>query len=186
MCCAPCRTTGPASPSTWTIPLTRSRSGPRSSLKARSAAFRLSHLKGVSNHRQNERIATSCATEAGATRDDVAVDRVDNGNDTVEPVLRSQQSVRSQRMQYGDGVREARGLDEHAIEVDYFAGSPLDEQLAQRLLQIGAQGATQAAVAEQGRLFGRPRYKLMIDGDVTELVDDHRGPMHRRMAHQAA
>ena len=67
-----------------------------------------------------------------------AVDRVDQRHDPVQPVLRAEQAVGPQRVQHGNRIGESCRLDEHAIEVDDLARAPLDEQLPQRLLQIGA------------------------------------------------
>jgi len=71
----------------------------------------------------------------------------------IEPVLRAEQAVALEGMQHRYRVGEAGGFDEHAVEVDHFAGAPLDEQFAQGFLQVGAHGAAQAAVAEQCHLL---------------------------------
>ena len=68
-CCAPCSTTGPASPAMCTMPFTRSRSGPRSAVRAFRIASMPSQVNGSSNQRQNEWIAASWAlADAGRSR----------------------------------------------------------------------------------------------------------------------
>ncbi len=89
-------------------------------------------------------------------------------------------------MQHRNRIGEPARLDEDAIEVDHFAGAPLDEQLAQRFLKIGTQRAAQAAVGQQRHLLGRRSDQLVIDGDVSEFVDDDRSAAHAGMAEQPA
>src|SRR5690606_12139460 len=54
MCCTPCTTTGPLSPSTFTRPLTRSRSGPRSEVSTFMQVSNDCQVNGLSNQRQND------------------------------------------------------------------------------------------------------------------------------------
>ena len=56
-----------------------------------------------------------------------AVDGVDQGHDTVQPVLRAEQPVGPQRMEHRNRIGEPGGLDKHTVEVDDFAGAPLNE-----------------------------------------------------------
>jgi len=48
-------------------------------------------------------------------------------------------------------------------------------RLAQRVLQIGAGVAAQAAIAEQRDIVGRAAHERIVDADAAELVDDDRG-----------
>ncbi len=82
-------------------------------------------------------------------------------------------------------IGQATGFDEHAIEIDDLAGTPLDEQLAQRLLQIGPHRAAQAAVGQQSHRLGGIGQQRVVDADLAELVHDHRRPVHIRMAQQS-
>ena len=100
--------------------------------------------------------------------------------------MRTEKPVGLQRMQHRNWIGEPARLDEDAIEVDHFAGAALDEQLAQRFLKIGAQRAAQAAVGQQRHLLGRRGDQLVIDGDVSEFVDDHRRAVRTRMAEEPA
>ena len=115
-----------------------------------------------------------------------AVDRVDQRHDAVQPVLRAEKPVGLQRMQHRNRIGEPARLDEDAIKVDHFAGAALDEELTQRFLKVGAQCAAQAAVGQQRHLLGRRGDQLVIDGDVSEFVDDHRRAAHVGVAEEPA
>ena len=58
-CCTPCTTTG--DPSTFTIPLTRSMSGPRSVVSSSSAAEKACQVKGLGNRSDSVLIEASCS-----------------------------------------------------------------------------------------------------------------------------
>src|SRR5262249_52523593 len=51
----------------------------------------------------------------------------------------------------------------------------LGDEIAQRVLQVGAGVAAQAAVAEQRDIVARGAHERIVDADAAELVDDHRG-----------
>ena len=51
----------------------------------------------------------------------------------------------------------------------------LHHKPSQRQLQVGARGAAQAAVAEQGDFVGRPAHQRVVDADGAEFVDDDGG-----------
>jgi hypothetical protein len=113
-----------------------------------------------------------------------AVHRVHEGHDAVEPVLGRKQRIGREGLDDRRGIGETGGLDDDAIEVDHFAGAALREQLAQRLLQIGAHGAAEAAVREQRDVLGGRSDERIVDADFAELVDHHRDPVHARMREQ--
>ena len=74
------------------------------------------------------------------------------------------------------------------LEGGDFAALALDHHAAQRLLQVGARDAAQAAVAEQHGLVGRRAHQRVVDAGRAELVDHHRGalPLRRRRGSGAA
>jgi len=51
----------------------------------------------------------------------------------------------------------------------------LGDEIAQRVLQVGAGVAAQATVAEQRDIVGRGAHERIVDADAAELVDDDRG-----------
>ena len=71
-------------------------------------------------------------------------------------------------------IGQSRGLDDDPLEARDGAARPISEQSPQRLLQIGADVAAQAAIAEQHRhLAARPQ-KRIVDADFAVLVDHDR------------
>jgi hypothetical protein len=56
------------------------------------------------------------------------------------------------------------------------------EDIAQRLLQIGAHGAAQATVVQQRHALGGSFQQLVVDRLLAELVHDDGGIVHPRMA----
>ena len=111
----------------------------------------------------------------------LAVHRVHQGDHPVEPVLRREQRVGRERLDHRRGIGEAGGLDDDAVEVDHRAGAALREQLAQRLLQVGAHGAAEAAVREERDVLGGRGDESVVDADLAEFVDHHRDPVHARV-----
>src|SRR5262249_9085280 len=51
----------------------------------------------------------------------------------------------------------------------------LGHEIAERVLQVGAGIAAQAAIAEQRDIVGRGAHERIVDPDAAELVDDDRG-----------
>ena len=86
----------------------------------------------------------------------------------------------------GAGISKARGLYEHPIEVGNLARPPIDKQLAQGLLQIGAHRAADAAIGKQTHAFGSGLHQIVIDADLADLIDDDRSAIHPRMPQQPA
>src|SRR5690606_1583457 len=74
--------------------------------------------------------------------------RIDNGDETAEREPGSESAVRSQRLENRRRVGEARRLDDHSTEIGDSASLAVREKLAQRQVQIGANGAAHTSVAE--------------------------------------
>ncbi len=74
-------------------------------------------------------------------------------------------------------IGEAAGFDQHAAEMRDFAAVAVGHQPPQRVLQIGAGVAAQAAVAEQRHLVAALAQQRVVDALGAELVDDQRGAL---------
>ena len=82
----------------------------------------------------------------------------------------------------GAGIGEAAGLDDDAAEAADLAGvAPLD-QAAQRLGQILAHRAAQAAAGQLQHLAFDEIDEVVVDRDLADLVDDDGGVGKRRVA----
>ena len=114
-----------------------------------------------------------------------AVDAVDRGHHAVEPVARGEQGIGHQRVQDGRGIGQPRGLDHHALERRHLALGALQEQLAHGAHQVAAHRAAQAArVQRHHALVVGLLDQQMVEPDLAELVDDHRGVGELRPAQQ--
>ena len=114
-----------------------------------------------------------------------AVHAVDRGHHAVETIARGEQRIGHQRVQDGGGVGEAGRLHHHALERRHLAARALQEQLAHGADEIAAHGA-----AEATRIQGDHAFVVgfldqqMVETDLAELVNDHRGVGQLRPAQQ--
>ena len=60
----------------------------------------------------------------------------------------------------------------------------LVQQIAQGIHQVAAHGAAQTAAVEQHHVFLTADHELVVEADLAELVDDHRGVAHLRQVQQ--
>ena len=56
--------------------------------------------------------------------------------------------------------------------------------MKQRVDQVAAHGTAQAAALQQNHVVVDGLHQEMVEADLAELVDDHRGVGERRVAHQ--
>ena len=104
-----------------------------------------------------------------------AGDRVDDGHQRLQMELAAERAVGGKSLQDRPRIGQARGFDDHPRKARHSTPGPVGEQRAQGFLEIGAQIAAQAPVAEQhGRVAARAQQGL-VDADLAELVDDDRG-----------
>ena len=114
-----------------------------------------------------------------------AVDGIDGSDDGVYPERVLQGLVPEQGVQDGGGVREPGGLDDGLPERRNRARCPPLLQRDQSAHEIVADGAAQTARVQQDRfLIEQLLHQQVIDADLSELVDEHRGVAHLRMAQQ--
>ena len=73
----------------------------------------------------------------------------------------------------GTGIGEPARLQDDLLERRQFSPRALGQHLDQRLLQVGAQRAAQAAVADQHGRVAAGLEQRIVDADLAELVDDH-------------
>ena len=100
-----------------------------------------------------------------------AVDRVDDRDQGLQVELAAEAAVGGKGLQYRTRIGEPRGFDHDPLETRDRAARPVGEQPPQRLLQIGADIAAQAAIAEQHRHIAARPQKRIVDADFAVLVD---------------
>ena len=114
-----------------------------------------------------------------------AVDRVDDGDDAVEPVAQHQIGVIHDRVQHRRGIGEARRLDDDAAERRHpRIVAPLQEILERRD-EIAPDRAAQAPRGEQDHIRVDLLDEQMIEADLAELVDQHHRVAQALVAQQA-
>ena len=87
----------------------------------------------------------------------------------------AERAVGGKGLQDRAGIGKARGLDDDAAEVGDLAAVAFHQHAAQRLLQIAARDAAQAAIAEQHGLVGAGADQRVVDAGSAEFVDDDGG-----------
>ena len=103
----------------------------------------------------------------------LAVVRVDERHDAVEPVVRTEVGVGQQRLHDRRGLREAGRLDDDAVERDLAGGAALLE-IDESALQVAADRAAEAAVLGLDDLLGGVAHQeLAVDVHLAEFVLDH-------------
>ena len=80
--------------------------------------------------------------------------------------------MRHDRLQHRRRIGEAGGLDDDAAQPGDAAGLQAVDQIGERIDEIAAHRAAQAAVGELDDAVGRLLDQQMVDRDVAELVDD--------------
>ena len=75
----------------------------------------------------------------------------------------------------GDKFSETAGFDDHPLETRHRTARPIGEQFAQRLVEIAAHSAADAAIAEQDHGLAAAAQKRMVDCHLAVFVDDDGG-----------
>jgi hypothetical protein len=112
-----------------------------------------------------------------------SVHRIDHGDHPIEPVAHDKIGMRHRGLQHGYRVGEARGLKHHAAK-RRPAVVEVAEQLLQRVDEIAAQGAAQAAALQQHHALPDRLDQQVIEPDLAKFVDDHRGLRERGIGDQ--
>ena len=99
----------------------------------------------------------------------VDMDGVDDGDDAVERVLGGDVVVHEERLCDRPGVGEARGLDQHVVELV----APLAE-VGEHPDQIASHGAADAPIGHLEDFFVGVDHQALVDADLAELVLDDR------------
>ena len=99
------------------------------------------------------------------------VDGVYRDDDPVQAIDVRKQRVLHQGLEDRRWIGQARGLDHDPPEVRDLALGPAFEQAAERVHQIAAHGAAEAAARQQYHVFPRSLDQEMIQADLAELVD---------------
>ena len=100
---------------------------------------------------------------------------VDHRHDDLDEELAAERAVGRKRLEDRRRVGHAAGLDHDAHERRNLAALAIDHEIAQRVLQVGAGDAADAAVAEQRGLIGRAADQRVVDADRSVFVDDDGG-----------
>ena len=103
-----------------------------------------------------------------------AIDRIDDGDDAIEPEGMHKCGMPHDRLQHRHRVGKAGGLDDDPRQALNAAGLQPVDQVGQRIHQFATHGAAQAAVGEFDDPVRRLFDQEVIDGDIAELVDDDR------------
>ena len=114
----------------------------------------------------------------------LAVDAIDHRHHAVEPVALHQIGMRHGGVQHRRRIGEAGGFQQHAAE----RAAPVVEiaqQRLQRVDQIAAHGAAQAARLQQHHVVADIFHQQVIERDVAEFVDDDGGLAQRLVLEQA-
>ena len=114
----------------------------------------------------------------------LAVDAIDHRHHAVEPVALHQIRMRHGGVQHRRRIGEAGGFQQHAAE----GAAPIVEiaqQRLQRVDQIAAHGAAQAARLQQHHVVADIFHQQVIERDVAEFVDDDGGLAQRLVLEQA-
>ena len=112
--------------------------------------------------------------------------RVDHRHHRLDMEHLAERAVGGEGLQDRRRIGEPAGLDHDAAEVGQFAALALDHHAAQRLLQIAARDAAQAAIAEQHGLVGARAHQRVVDAGGAEFVDHHRGALPFRRRRESA
>ena len=113
-----------------------------------------------------------------------AVQRVHRGDDAVQPAGIARVRLGQQRMGHRGRVRQARRLDRDAAERRQLASVTALPQHIQRIGDVAAHGAADAAVLQQHGVLDRLLDQQMIQAHRAELVDDDDGIGERRLPQQ--
>ena len=114
-----------------------------------------------------------------------AVDGVDGRDHRADPIEPLQGRLRQEGLQHRAGVGQARGLDHHMVEGGDLAGLAGVVEAVQGADQVAEHGAAQAAVLQHHDGVVAGRGQGVVEPDLAELVDDHGGARHGRVAQGA-
>ncbi len=104
----------------------------------------------------------------------LAAHGIDHGEHHVDMKFAAECAVGGEGLQDRPGIGEPGGFDHDAAERRHGAALAVENEPAQRELQIAAGDAADAAVAEQNGFVGAAANKRVVDADGAELVDDDR------------
>ena len=113
-----------------------------------------------------------------------AVQRIDEGDDTVEAKPQHEIGMIHDRMQHRRRVGETGGLDDHAIERRDAIVVALTQQILQRRDQIATNRAAEAAGRHDDDIAIDLFDKEMIEPDLAEFIDEHQAISEFRRAKQ--
>jgi hypothetical protein len=94
--------------------------------------------------------------------------RIDHGDDRIERGLAAHGFVHEEGLRHRRRIREARGLDQNAVELALALEQPVDDAD-----EIAAHGAADAAVVHLEDFLVRADDEVVVDADLAELVHDH-------------
>ena len=113
-----------------------------------------------------------------------AVEGIDHRDDAFEPASGKKPRLAHHRMQHGCRIGESRGFDDDAVEALDLAAPAPRQKIVDRVDEIAADGAAQAARRHLDDILVGAFDQQMIDADIAELVDDHGGIAEKRILQQ--
>ena len=126
------------------------------------------------------------ASRAGAPSWASAVYRIDRGDDVAQPEMVPQHRVGLHRREDGERVGQAGALDDQPPEARHLPALALRMQVPDRRRQLAADGAAQAARLQQHHGVVDALQQMMVEPDLAEFVDQHRGIGERRIGRAGA
>ncbi len=99
----------------------------------------------------------------------------DHRDDGLDEEFAAERAVGRESGQDRARIRQPAGLDHDAAEMRNDAALAVDHHAVQRHLQVGAEIAAQAAVAEQHGLLAAVAQQRIVDAGLAELVDQDGG-----------
>ncbi len=104
---------------------------------------------------------------------------IDRRDHAVEAEIIGYELIRHQSVQDGRGISETRSLDQYPLEGRHILAQAQHHQVAQRVHQVTAYRAAQAAGIQKNHVLVAADGQLVVQPDLAEFVDDDGGFLHR-------
>ncbi len=110
-----------------------------------------------------------------------AMDGIDDGDNAVKVEMLGDGRVPHDGLHDGRRIGEAGRLDDDARQGLDLAGLHAVDQFGERIDQLAAHGAAQAAIGKLDDGIARRLDQKVVDADLAEFIDDHRRVVHGRI-----
>jgi hypothetical protein len=113
-----------------------------------------------------------------------SINAINQRDHAVELVSGRQLFVGDHRLRNRHRIGKAGGFDQHAVERRQITFASLLVEVTQRIDQVAAHRAADAAAGQQHGVFVGCGDQQVVEPDLAELVDDHRCTSHCRILQQ--